>query len=620
MPITQKEFEDNYKYYKEKYDIGEPVITDDEFDAYEAMGKEMFPDSDVFNIVGLEGAVTVTHDIPMMSLDKIRDVEKLKEWAGDKEIVATYKMDGCAVSIKYENGHFVGGATRGNGFVGQDITRALNYINFPKIIKMNGEIEVRGELVITKDNFEELKKDMNSRGLKEAKSKRNIIVGLINPLRKTDFDLSKYIDFVLYDFIGNFEFRTEDEKFKYLKSLGFNTPVIATSQNKEGIEPIINWYTEYKDSRQYLTDGIVFTYNDLSLHERTDKNPKHKVAFKLLGEIASTVITQILEHVAGTGIVSFVGCVLPVELNEATINRVTLHNIDYIKKHNINVGATIGITRSGDIIPTHMITYIPNGEYTPPTNCPVCGSPLFKDGAFLICDNQNCNARMLGKLMKWIEVIDAKGISTKTIEGLFNRGMIKTVSDLYKLKIEDIAKLDGFGQISAENIVNTLREASQNVTYDMIIRGANIRNIGKTISKLLIEKYENIDNLCEYLNYNELEHIHGIGEELATLILKSKNQICSFYNEIKEFITIKTKEKNSNILNGKSFCITGTLSKSRNEFKEMIESNGGIVKSGVSGNLDYLLAGDSAGSKLDKAKECEVTVLSEQDFLGLINC
>jgi len=618
--IEQEEFETKYKLYKESYDKGEPVIDDDEFDAFEAMGKDMFPNSEVFNIVGMEGAVKVVHDIPMMSLTKLRNLLLLQEWIAKRKCIVTYKLDGAAGSIKYVHGTFMSGATRGNGVLGQDITSALQYINFPKTITEEKNMEVRGEFVISKDNFILLNEDLKSRGLKPAKSKRNIIPGLISPVRTANHDLAKYVDFVVYDILADVLFSSEENKFKYLKNLGFVTPVVAiTNDCGVGVEDIIEWYKTHKNTYKYLTDGLVITYDDTMLHDRTDRNPTYKMAYKLEGEIASTPLLDIVKQVSGHGVVNFVGVVEPVELNEATIGRVTLHNIDYIKSHNINIGAVIGITRSGDIIPTHVTTFIPNGVYTPPTNCPVCDSALHKDGAFLICENSDCDSKRIGKITKWIDIIDAKGVSGATIKALYDNGIIKTTSDLYKMKKEDIEVLDGFGKSSANIVVNSIKQASQKITHEMIIRGTYIRNIGKSVSKELIDNYGSVPNMYETMNYHDLEMIAGIGDETATLLLRKKEDFCSFYREMTEVIQITEKSVNSDILQGMSFCITGTLSKGRNEFKEMVEQNSGIVRSSVSKKLDYLIAGVNAGSKEVKAEKLRVTILTEEDFMNLLN-
>lgn len=617
MPTKLQEFETKYKHYKERYDNGDAVITDDEFDAFEELGKQLFPNSDVFDIIGMEDVVKIQHIVPMMSLDKYRELINLIKWLNKRQAFISFKMDGCAVSLKYLNGNLIHGATRGNGFYGQDITRALSYIKLPNIPDF--DIEVRGELVISKDNFEKLNVELKKRNLNKAKSRRNIIPGLISSVRTADFDLAKYVDFVAYDVLGDSMYNTESEKFDWIKGLGFKTSDFGIIKGDADVNNMIEHYKKIKDGCEYLTDGLVITLNDISTHEMTDRNPKHKVAFKLANEVVSTIVKDIEVKTSGNGIVTFVGIVEPVEMNEATISRVTLHNANYIKNKNINIGATIGITRSGDIIPTHVTTYIPNGTYETPTNCPTCNSELHRDGAFLMCENQECAARKIGKIEKWIKVIDVKGVSGKTIESLYNANVIRNTSDLYRLRVEDIEYLEGFGRSSAVNIIGSIKKASTSITEDMLIRGSNVRNIGKTCSKVLIERYGNVPNMCETMNYHELEHIDGVGEETATLILRSKDIFCSFYREMSDVIDIKTKVKDSDKLNGKSFCITGTLSKGRDEFKNIVEMNGGIVRSSVSKKLDYLLAGASAGSKLAKAEKCEVTILSEEDFLKLIN-
>jgi len=616
---TMQDFENQHKTYKEAYDNGNTLITDDEFDAFEDMGKHLYPTSKVFNIVGMESGVKVKHKVPMMSLDKYRDILKLIQWLNNRQALLTYKLDGCASAIKYNNKNFISGATRGNGLFGQDITRALTFANFPHQILDIGEIEVRGELVISKENFKKLNETLKARGLKQAKSRRNIIPGLISSARKADFDLSKYVHFVAYDILGDYLFETEQEKFNYISSLGFETPVFGLLERQANIKDFIDMYKDIKDEKPYLSDGLVITLNNTEHHEMTDKNPKHKVAYKLANEIVSTINRDIELEVSGHGIVCPVGIVDPIELNEATIRRVTFHNFDYIEKHNINIGATIGIARSGDIIPTHMTTYIPNGTYVPPTNCPVCGSILHKDGAFLMCENSDCKARKVGKISKWVKVLDVKGVSDATIESLYDANIIQTTSDLYTMKVEDIEILNGFGKSSAEKIINAIKKASKNVTQDMIIRGANVRNIGKSVSVELIDVYKSVPNMCDIMNYHDLEKISGIGDETATLLLQKKQEFCSFYKEMAQVVKLKEKSIDSDILKGKSFCITGTLSLSRDEFKEMIEKNGGKVRSSVSSKLDFLLAGDNAGSKLTKANDLEIPILTETDLELLIS-
>ena len=631
---AQLQYEDDYRRFKEAYDNGDPLISDEEFDRFETLGKEKFPDSEVFNIVGMEADAKIKHNIPMMSLDKTRDVDELIKWASNKEcaqtefntykeLLATQKLDGCSCSMHYKFGRFSHGVTRGNGVFGQDITRALQYVNFPKNIKVvgnNSNLEIRGELVIKNKDFVLLNQELKNRGLNEAKSRRNIIPGLISSIRKSDLDLAKYITFKAYDVLDTY-FATEFSKMDTLsETYGFDTPEYTLVRNIDELKWEIAYFTENKNVFDVLCDGLVFTMNDTLYHTRTDKNPKYKIAFKLENEIVSTKILDIIVDVSGNGRLSFVAIVEPAEINEATISRVTLHNMDYIREHHINIGATIGIVRSGDVIPKHQITLIENGEYLPPKFCPKCGELLHMDGAFLTCENLNCSSRALGKLNKWIEIIDAKGISDKTVESLWIAGLIKTPSDFYKLNLTQIANLDGFGVRSAELIVDTIIEKKNTITSESIIRGCNITNIGKSVSSALIEKYQTIETLCEYMTYDDLETIPNIGEETATLLLKSRDIIMNFYNEMKTVVKINQKEKplaKSNKLDGKSFCLTGTLSAKRDEVESLIKENGGTIKS-VSKNLNYLLVGMEPGSKLEKAKSAGVEIISENDLYKMI--
>jgi len=619
--MRQEEFEQKWKEYKEAYDRGFPLISDDEFDLFEAEGMKLFPDSAVFNIVGLEEISNkMIHKIPMMSLDKTKDIIDLLSWIGNKSVVSTQKLDGCSCSLIYKGGNFLYGATRGDGFVGQDITKALNNVSFPKSIYFTGDMEIRGELVITKTNFEILKKEMVKRGLDEPKSRRNIIPGLINPLRKEDTDLSRFINFIGYDIISNIIFKEEVEKLDFLKfKLDFRTPEYIKLDNDTEVHNIINDFKIYKANHEIKMDGLVFTYNDISLHNRSDKNPEYKMAFKLVGDVVATPVVDIIFEMTGSGRLSYVAEVFPVEIDESTITRVTLHNMDYIKQHKISIGSVIGIVRSGDVIPKHQITLIENGEYVFPTKCPVCNSMLHNDGAFQICNNINCKAKAIGKINRWIDIINAKGISDKTIDALYNAGLIKTTSDLYRLSKDVIAVLDGFGDRSAELIINTMSKHKE-VSYEDIIRGCNIPNLGKSTSKVLIDKYETIEKLCEYANYDDLETLSNIGEETALLILKHKSEILDFYTEMKEVVKIKQKEiivKASDKLVGKSFCCTGTLSTKRDDVENLIKENGGVIKS-VSKNLDYLVVGIDPGSKVEKAKSAGVEIISENDLYKMI--
>lgn len=634
--MNKQEFEKQFLLYKKMYDDGNPLITDDEFDAFEDMGKQKFPDSTVFSVVGIsdvDDKFSVKLKYPMMSLDKERNIYKLIEWINEEQVVASHKLDGNSCTLIYENGEFKQALSRGNGIYGRDITRAVNYSLFPKNLSHPISGEIRGELIITKDNFVRLNNELEHRGLKKAKNRRNIITGLVKLERKKDFDLAKYITFIAYDVIpydNSVLFKSEYEKYNYLSNtLYFVTPEYILIENSTELNNIIKDFKDRKNDYEYLCDGLVITINNTKNHTYSDKNPNYKIAYKLENEIVSTTIKNIEINVSGQGRLTYVAILEPVEIDNSTVSRVTIHNYDYIQKHNINVGATIGIVKSGDIIPKHETTIISNGIFEKITKCPVCGSEIVsmqtqdengEEQVFEYCSNVDCDSRIVGKLNKWIQIIGAKDIGKKTIEKLYSVGLIKKVSDLYRLKLEEISVLEGFGETSAKKIIDTMN-SKRNIKSTDIILGTNITNIGHSISDTLLQKYENIPNMCTTMSYDELESLSDIGEVTALTMLRNKQNIMDFYNDIITECNIIQKEttKTSDVFSGKTFVITGTLSKPRDHFKDIIISNGGKVSGSVSKKTSYLLAGVDCGSKLDNAKNLGVEIIDEEKFNNLLD-
>ena len=593
----------------------------------------------------LSGFEKVTHEVQMQSLNDVFDFDEFKEFDNrvrdalgvDYSYVAELKIDGLSVSLEYENGLFVRGSTRGDGIVGEDITQNLKTINsIPMKLKKPVTIEVRGEVFMPKSEFLNINTIREEEGEPLFANPRNAAAGSLRQL-DSRITAKRNLDIFVFNVQKSDEitYSSHSESLKYLKGLGFkiNDETLVCKKADEVIGAI-NIFGEKRKGLEYDIDGVVIKVDDLSqrnLLGETVKAPKWAVAYKFPPEQKETKVESIDIQVGRTGVLTPAANLTPVFIAGSTVSRATLHNIDFITEKDIRVGDTVIIQKAGDIIP-EIVKVLPEkrtGKEMPfvmPDTCPVCGGKAVREDGLSAyrCTGLECPAQLVRNLIHFSsrDAMDIEGMGNAVVKQLVDEKLISSVSDIYKLQKEDLINLEGFGEQSADNLVSAIEKSKQNDLYKLLF-GLGIRHIGLKASKVLALKFETIDNLLS-ANFDDLTEIDDIGEVMADSLLNffSQEQNVNEINLLKQ-IGLNTKSlttiKENSEINGKIFVLTGTLhSFTRTEATRLIEQNGGKVSSSVSKKTDYVVAGEEAGSKLDKANQLGVKILNEENLKTLL--
>ncbi len=641
----------NYEYYVNE----NPYLTDFEYDKLFAQLKEleekypMFktPDSPTQRVGSVsEKFFSHTHKYRLYSLDNSynsQDLEKwyervCKEYNKELELVCELKIDGLAIALTYENGIFTRGVTRGDGITGEDITQNLKTIKaIPLKLFENKNLEVRGEIYMPKTSFEKLNHEAIQKGEKVFANPRNAASG---SLRQLDSKITAKRDLSMFTYTGIFEdeadrnIKTHFDSMEYLKTLGFKVnPNIRLVKNIQGvIEYCKEWETK-RFALNYATDGVVIKVNDIAIQKDlgyTARAPKWATAFKFPPEEVSTKLLDIELNTGKTGVITPVAVLEPVKLAGSTVSRASLHNFDEIERLDVRIGDNVLIMKAAEIIPK-VIKIVDSEEhknlpkYRPPKTCPACNEPLkeFEDEVGLYCTNPYCEQQMRSKIEYWVskEAMDIDKVGPSLIQQLYEKKMISTPADLYKLLPQDLIQLDLIQEKSASNIYMSIQE-SKNRPLNRLITALGIRHVGKETADILANEFQSLEELMN-TDLERLSQIDGIGSIIAKSIFdyfRNENSL----KMIKELYeaginpTSKTKAQ-SNKLEGKIFVLTGTLpTMSRDEASALIKSHGGKTSSSVSKKTNFVLAGENAGSKLDKAKDLGVIILTENDFLEMI--
>ncbi len=580
-----------------------------------------------------------THKYRLYSLDNSNNYEDLRKWyerilkeyPSEKEIelVVELKIDGLSCALSYENGVLKIGATRGNGIVGENITENIKSVKgIPLKLPQPLNIEVRGEVYMPVSSFERLNEENIEKGLKEFANPRNAAAG---SLRQLDSSITARRDlhFFAYTAISDNDiFNTHSGALSLLKEAGFT--VNPNYKVVKGINPVIElceyWGVE-RFNLDYATDGMVIKVNDLFKQNElgfTSRAPKWATAFKFPPEEVWTKLEGIELSVGKTGAVTPVALLTPVQLAGTIVKRASLHNFDEINRLGINIGNEVLIKKAAEIIP--KVIKKRDGEdlgvYSAPSECPVCHTPLVKpEGEVaLYCPNTlNCPAQIKGRIEYWAskEALDIDGVGESIIEKLLEKGLISDFADLYKLTVNDFMQLDLIKEKSADNLYNAV-QASKNPSMTRFLTALSIKLIGKETADLIANEFPTLDAI-KSASEEDLIKIDGIGDKAAKSVVEFfKNPYnLSVLNKLEEY-GVKPQgsafEKLSDIFSGKTFVITGTLSKPRNVFEERIKKAGGKVSSSVSKKTSYVLAGENPGSKFDKATSLGVIILNERDF------
>ena len=634
----------SYEYYV----LDNPTMSDKEWDKlyYELLDLEKesgivlenSPSKKVGGAV-LDGFKKVTHTKKLMSLGKAQTIEEILDWntrnqnifSFGEEYSIEYKFDGLSLAITYENGKLVQAATRGNGEIGEDVTEQVKTIRtVPLEIDYKGLVIVQGEGII---KLSELEKYNNTTDDK-LKNARNAVAGAIRNL-DPKVTAKRKLDFFAYNinYCPDLEFKSQVEIFDFLKAQGFLTgKFFHIVHSIEEIQDFINKTDKIRSTLDYLIDGMVIKINSLDIRNRlgeTEKVPRWAVAYKFEAEETSTTLEDITWQVGRTGKITPVAELEPTELCGVTIKRATLNNYNDIQRKRVKIGDRVFIRRSNDVIPEILSvaeTYTTSKTIKKPTTCPCCGSALEDTETELYCPNHlGCRTQIVLKLVQFSSrnAMNIDGLSIKTLEQLYDKFNVKTFSDLYKLTAAELGELEGFKTKKINNILSSI-EKSKRAKLANFIFALGIDGIGVKTAKQLAKHYKNIKNLqnATILELIELDDIAEItATDIHTFFADELNK-----QELEELVSnhIIFEDESSKIVTGgffagKKVVLTGTLSSMpRSKAEELIENQGGQTSSSVTGATDIVVAGESAGSKLDKAKKLGIYVMNEDEFLTYV--
>ena len=630
----------NYDYYT----LDKPTITDQEYDRYmqELMRiEEENPslkreDSPTVRVGGqiIDAFKKVTHDVPMLSLGNVFNEseiigfdERVKKVVPNPKYVCELKIDGLSVSLLYKDGKLVRAATRGDGVTGEDITHNAKTIkSIPLTIKQKIDIEVRGEIYMSKKSFEKL----NASGENFA-NPRNAAAGSVRQL-DSKVAASRNLDCFIYHLPNpsDYGIKTHYEALKFMKDLGFIVnPNIELVDNIDGVLKYIDKWTSNREKLPYEIDGIVIKTNDFKQQELlgfTSKYPKWATAYKFPALEVLTKLKDIKFTVGRTGQVTPNAVLEPVRLMGSVISRATLHNEDYVLAKHIKIGDVVSIRKAGDVIPevVEVKKDRRNGteiEFKMIHNCPICNSELVKKDSSYYCINDKCDKIKIENLIHFVsrDAMYIEGFGDNIVEDFYNMGYLKNVVDFYELKQykEELMELEGFGNKSINNLLSNI-EKSKNNSLERLLFGLGIRYVGSKTAKILAKNYLNIDNLIQ-ASYDDLIKVKDIGEVIAKSVVEYFQSNRQLIEELKKHNINMSYLGKTNVnenFAGKTFVLTGTLSSiTRNEAKEKIEELGGNVSGSVSKKTDYVVVGENPGSKYENALKLGIEILTESEFL-----
>jgi DNA ligase (NAD+) len=622
-----KDLEGQIIKHKSLYYRGKPEISDFEYDALEDKLREIDPTNPVLEIVGSDQLVgeKVAHESKMLSLNKTYKIDELEKWMDGKDVLSTFKIDGSSCSIIYKRGQYHLAKTRGDGSYGENISNKILFIDHvPKRIPNQIDFEVRGEVYCHEKDFIHLSEQMESMGLEKPTSQRNIVAGLLG--RKENIDLCKYLSFQAFEFItDDLDIKTEKDKLLTLKEFGFETPEFFINKNKRDLQDRISEASDFMSNGDYLIDGMVFSFNDVSIHEElgaTAHHPRFKMAFKFQGETKTTRLKSISWQVSRNGFLTPVGNVEPVELSGAKVSRVTLHNFGMVRQFNLKQGDEIEIVRSGEVIPKFLgVVKESKNKFKYPTICPSCGQGIVIEDIRLVCKNEFCPDKVKDEILNFIQKIGIDDLSSKRLEELIKAGLVKDIPSLYELSETSLMTMDKVKEKLAGKIISNIEKTKK---VDLVTFLASLGISGGAYNKCEKIVDNGFDSIDKILNMTalQLSEVESFAEKSANDFVNSIQSKRKLIEELlSKGIEIKKKVINSDSdIAGLKFCITGSLSMKRSDLQKIIKSNGGIAVSSVSKNTDYLITNDtqSNSSKFKKAQELEIPIINEQAFLNMV--
>lgn len=579
-----------------------------------------------------------THESPMLSLDKTKDREALRDWLNGHEALLSWKLDGLTIVLTYENGTLSKAVTRGNGEVGEVVTNnAKTFINLPHKIAYKGKLIIRGEAVISYDDFNKINEEIPEEGAK-YKNPRNLCSGSVRQLNN-EITAKRNVRFIAFNYVSqggsDTDFKLRSEQFDFLKKQGFEV-VEYHKVTEDSILDKISYFAKMVANYPIPSDGLVLTYNDIEYGRslgRTAKFPRDSIAFKWADETANTHLIDMEWSPSRTGLINPVAIFEPVELEGTTVSRASVHNVSIVKSLMLGIGDEISVYKANMIIPQIKENFTKSGNLTIPKFCPACSEKTQiknENGVeTLYCVNEACPAKQIKRFSLFVsrDAMKIDGLSEATLEKFISVGFIKKLSDIYKLAEhkEAICNMDGFGDKSYENLISSI-EKSRDVLLPNLIYALGILNVGLSNAKIICKAFDYDIEKIKNATVEEIAVTDNIGDVIATSVFDffHDSEKLSEFNELVNELNIlipEKKETNSNI-GGKTFVITGSLNtyENRNALKDLIESLGGKVAGSVSAKTDYLINNDvtSNSSKNKKAKELNVQIISEEDFNELI--
>ncbi|MFW6022380.1 MAG: NAD-dependent DNA ligase LigA [Halanaerobiaceae bacterium] len=656
-----EELREKIRYHEYRYFVlDSPEISDAEFDQLvrelqkleDKYPELITPDSPTQRVGGqpLEGFDKVEHTVPMLSLGNAFNEGELREFANrvyklagtsDIEFIIEHKIDGLSAILTYEDGLYTTGATRGNGVIGEDVTENIRTIRtVPLSLPEDINAEIRGEVYISKNDFEKINNKKLDQGEEPFANPRNAAAGSIRQL-DPGIAAERSLSMLVYDLVRveDHDLKTHTEAMDLLKEMGFKVNWHHKCEDIEEVIDLCNEWTEKRDELPYEIDGLVIKVNNLALREKlgsTAKSPRWAIAFKFPAQQKTTVVKNIIISVGRTGALTPTAVLEPVHLAGSTVGRATLHNEDEIKRKDVRVGDHVLVQKAGDVIPevVKVIKDKRDGNemvFIMPEVCPVCGAEAARaEGeAVTRCTNVTaCPAQRREGIIHYISrnAMNIDGVGPALVDQLLDKGLIEDYADLYSLKMENLTPLERMGEKSARNAVEAIQESKERPLHRLVF-ALGIRHVGAGVARVLTGVYHSIDELSK-AKLEDLEVIEEIGPVIADSIVKF------FQEEHNQKVIEKLQkqgikmsvdkdedsvEKNEEIV-GKKFVFTGGMEKfTRTEAKENVLAAGGKVSSSVSKNTDFVVAGEGAGSKLDKARNLGVTILNEDQFMEMLN-
>ena len=617
--------------HKRLYYRGTPEISDDAYDSLEMKLKKLSPNHPVLSFVGTDSPITtkkVSHGKAMLSLQKTYDLHDLRAWIGQHAVVGTWKIDGNSLSLVYQQGKMVLAKTRGDGKFGEDVTDKIRWVaDIIPTLPDKLDIEIRGELYCSAENFHLLAKEMTDLGMEKPTHPRNIVSGMLG--RKNDYHLARYFNFQAFELIDETDslvLESEMMCFRWLQDQGFRIPGVQLLINQEATSIYLNQVRHLMTTGDIGIDGAVFSINDRKLHQKlgyTAHHPRYKMVFKWQGETAISTIENIEWSTSRLGIVTPVAVIKPVFLSGAKIKNITLHNAQHIINFNLKPGDQIEIVRSGEVIPKFLrVEKSSSGKHQLPTACPSCQNTLHFDGIRLKCLNDHCPAIITGEILNWIKAVEIDDLSEKRLQHLLDRKLIANIPDLYRLTESDFLKLPLTKEKMARKLVSAIAK-SRNLPLVHFLNGLGFEGMGTTSWLALLKAFPTLTELRK-CSAEEIGKQNGFAEKTAEQIVKDFKKKASLIDHLLQIGVTPFSENgpsSTKTLEDKNIVITGKLSQPRKKIEELIRHEGGKPMSAISTHTDILVANDlqtHSTKKWQKAISLGIKIWNEQELMTFI--